>query len=102
MFGQTAERRLPMIRKIDVERFSLTSSRPAATNDESGHPDMAEFWRSTHRARSVAELENAIQKALGKTGLMSFVQFDHGAIMRKETGRDMPKMIRLVMAIPSS
>jgi predicted lipoprotein len=92
MFGKTAERRLPMIRKIDVERFSLTSSRPfdevvAATNDEIGHPDMAEFWRSTHRARSVAEPKNAIQKALGKTGLMSFVQFDHGAMMRKERPR---------------
>src|SRR5260370_15001290 len=52
-----------------------------------GHPDITEFWRSTQQTRRV-ELESTIQKALGKTGLMSCVQFDHGAIVRKETGRE--------------
>jgi hypothetical protein len=78
-----------MISKVEVERFSLISSRPfdvvlAAINDAIGHPDMAEFWKSTHRTRTVAELESTIQKVLERTGLMSFVQFDHGAIVRKE------------------
>ncbi len=41
-----------MIRQIEVERFSLTSSKPfdqvvAALNAAIGHPDMAEFGRST-------------------------------------------------------
>src|SRR5437868_8470282 len=31
---------------------------------------------------------------------MSFVQFDHGAIVRKETGRETPRMIRLVIGNP--
>src|SRR5579871_6873147 len=31
---------------------------------------------------------------------MSFVQFDHGAIVRKATGRDKPRMVRLVMGNP--
>jgi uncharacterized protein (DUF302 family) len=31
---------------------------------------------------------------------MSFVQFDHGAILRKETGRDTPRMVRVVMGNP--
>jgi uncharacterized protein (DUF302 family) len=61
---------------------------------------MAEFWKSTHRTRTVAELESTIQKVLGRTGLMSFVQFDHGAIVRKETGRETPRMIRLVIGNP--
>ncbi len=61
---------------------------------------MAEFWRSTHRARSVAELESTIEKAVGKAGLMLFVEFDHGAIVRKETGRDTPRMIRFVIGNP--
>ncbi|MGB8888777.1 MAG: DUF302 domain-containing protein [Candidatus Korobacteraceae bacterium] len=94
-----------MIRKVDVERFSLTSSRPfdevlAAINDAIGHPDIAEFWKSTDRTRTVTELESTVQKALGRTGLMSFVQFDHGAIVRKETGGETPRMVRIVMGNP--
>jgi uncharacterized protein (DUF302 family) len=94
-----------MISKVEVARFSLISSRPfdlvlASINDAIGHPDMAEFWKLTHRTRTVAELESTIQKVLGRTGLMSFVQFDHGAIVRKETGRETPRMVRLVIGNP--
>jgi uncharacterized protein (DUF302 family) len=94
-----------MIRKIEVERFSLTSSHSfddvlAAINHAVGHPDMAQFWNSTQQARTVSELKNSIEKALGRTGLMSFVQFDHGAIVRKATGRDKPRMVRVVIGNP--
>ena len=94
-----------MISKVEVERFSLTSSRSfdevvAAINDAVGHPDMAEFWKSARQARTMGELESTIQKALGRTGLMSFVQFDHGTIVRKETGSDTPWMVRLVIGNP--
>ena len=94
-----------MISKIEVERFSLSSSKPfdqvvAALNSAVGHPDMAEFWKSTHRAQSDAELQNIIEKGLGRTGLMLFVEFDHGAIVRKGTGRDTPRMIRFVIGNP--
>jgi uncharacterized protein (DUF302 family) len=94
-----------MIRKIEVERFTLRSSKPfdqvvAALNSAVGHPDMADFWRSTDRAQSVAELQSTIQKVLGPTGLMLFAEFDHGAIVRKGTGRDTPRMIRFVIGNP--
>ena len=94
-----------MIRKIEVERFTLSSSKPfdqvvAALNSAVGHPDMAEFWKSTHRAQSNAELQNTIEKGLGPTGLMLFVEFDHGAIVRKGTGRATPRMIRFVIGNP--
>ena len=94
-----------MIRKIEVERFSLTSSRSfddvlAAINDAVGHPEMTQFWKSAQQARTVSELKNSIEKALGRTGLMSFVQFDHGAIVRKATGRDKPRMVRVVIGNP--
>jgi uncharacterized protein (DUF302 family) len=61
---------------------------------------MAEFWKSTHRAQSDAELQNTIEKGLGRTGLMLFVEFDHGAVVRKGTGRATPKMIRFVIGNP--
>ena len=94
-----------MISKIEVERFTLTSSKPfdqvvAAFNSAVGHPDMAEFWKSTHRAQSDAELQKTIEKGLGRTGLMLFVEFDHGAIVRSGTGRDKPRMIRFVVGNP--
>ena len=94
-----------MIRKIEVERFTLSSSKPfdqvvAALSSAVGHPDISEFWKSTDRAQSVAELENTIEKVLGRTGLMLFVEFDHGAIVRKGTGRATPRMIRFLIGNP--
>jgi hypothetical protein len=94
-----------MTKKIEIERFSLTSSKPfdqvvAAVNAGIGHPDMAEFARSTHEARSFAELKNAVEKGLSKAGLMLFMQLDHGAVLQKETGRDTPRIIRLLIGNP--
>ena len=94
-----------MIKKIEIERFSLTTSKQldeviAGVNAAIGHPDMAEFGRSTHEARSFAELKSAIEKGLSKVGLMLFMQLDHGAIIRKETGHETPKMIRFVIGNP--
>jgi uncharacterized protein (DUF302 family) len=94
-----------MIRKIEVERFTLNCSKPfdqvvAALNSAVGHPDMAEFWKSTRLAQSDAELQNTIEKGLGRTGLMLFVEFDHGAVVRSGTGRATPKMIRFVIGNP--
>src|SRR6266513_3156784 len=94
-----------MIKKIEVERFTLSSSKlfdqvVAALNSAVGHPDMSEFWKSTDRAQSDAELQNTIEKGLGRTGLMLFLEFDHGAIVRKGTGRATPRMIRFVIGNP--
>jgi hypothetical protein len=48
-----------MIKTIEIERFSLTTSKPfdevvACINAAIGHPDMAEFARSTHEAYSAS------------------------------------------------
>ena len=94
-----------MIRKIEMERFSLTTSKRfdeviSSVNAAIGHPDMAEFGRSTHEAHSFAELKSAVERGLSKLGLMLFMQLDHGAILRKETGHETPKMIRFVIGNP--
>lgn len=94
-----------MIKKIEIERFSLTSSKPfdqvvEAINAAIGHPDMAEFARSTHEAHSFAELKSAVEKGLSKAGLMLFMQLDHGAVIQKETGQDTPRIIRLLIGNP--
>ena len=94
-----------MISKIEVERFTLSSSKSfdqvvAALNSAVGHPNMSDFWKSTDRAQSVAELQSTIEKVLGRTGLMLFAEFDHGAIVRKGTGRATSRMIRFVIGNP--
>ena len=94
-----------MTRKIEIERFSLTTSKAfndviAGVNAAIGHPDMTEFGRSTHEARSFAELKSAVEKGLSKAGLMLFMQLDHGAVLQKETGQDTPRIIRFLIGNP--
>src|SRR5713226_535553 len=92
-------------RKIEMERLSMTSSKPfeavvAALRAAIGHPDMGEFLKATLSARTFADLESAVQKSLGRTGLMKFMELDLGAVLRKETGDDTPKIMRFVIGNP--
>jgi uncharacterized protein (DUF302 family) len=94
-----------MIAKIEVERFSLTSPRPfdevlAAIKGAVGNPDMVDFAKTTSAARTFAELESAVRKGLGRIGLMLFMELDQGAVIRKETGMDTPKIVRLIIGNP--
>ena len=94
-----------MIKKIEIERFSLTSSKPfdqvvAALDASIGHPDMADFARSTHEAHSFAELKSAVEKGLSIAGLMLFMKLDQGAVVQKETGQNTPRITRLLIGNP--
>src|SRR5271168_4285972 len=94
-----------MIRKVEMERFTVTSSKPfdaviAAIKASIGHPNTAELWQATQRATTAAELEAAIQPVLGESGLMQFVEFDHGMIVRKGTENHTSRIIRLVIGNP--
>jgi len=48
----------------------------------------------------IAVLVHVFFFALGRTGLMLFVEFDHGAGVRSGTGRATPRMIRFVIGNP--
>jgi uncharacterized protein (DUF302 family) len=93
------------IRNIEIERFSVTSSKPfevvvAAIKASVGQPDMVEFARSIRGEGSFAELERAVQAGLSKLGLMLFMELDQGAILRVESGRETPKIVRLLIGNP--
>lgn len=93
------------IRKFEVDRFSVTSSRPfdavvAALKAGVGRLDLAAFANVSKSPGTFAELEDVINRDMGKTGLMLFLEFDHGAVLRKETGIDKPKIVRLVIGNP--
>ena len=94
-----------MIRKTEMERFTVTSPKPfdvvlAGIKASVGHPNMELLWQAVQRATTGAELDAAIQPTLGKTGLMQFVEFDHGMVIRKGTERCTSKMVRLVIRNP--
>jgi uncharacterized protein (DUF302 family) len=93
------------IRKIEIERLTVISSKPFGTvvaelEAAIGHPDMAEFTKAIADARTFAELESVVKRGLGRTGLMLFIKFDLGAILRTETGLETPKIVRLVIGNP--
>jgi uncharacterized protein (DUF302 family) len=95
----------PLIRRVELERFSLTTSKPLdqvveALNAAIGHPNIKEFWESAHRAKSMAELESIVQKSVGSAGLMLFLEFDHGSVVRKDTRSDAPRISRFLIGNP--
>ena len=93
------------IRRINVERFSVISSKSfedtvAALKAAIGQPDMAKFLTAIEHAQTFTELEHAVQRSLGSSGLMIFMEMNSGAVLRKETGMGTPKIIRFLIGNP--
>ncbi len=93
------------IAKVEVERFSLTSSKPfdtvvAALKSAVGQPNIPDFFKETRATTSFPDLERVVKSGLGRTDLMLFAEFDLGDILRRETGSKTPKIIRLVVGNP--
>jgi uncharacterized protein (DUF302 family) len=93
------------IRTFGIERFSITSAKPfdeviTAVRTGVGRLDMVEFAKASRGTGTFNELEIVINKNPGKTGLMLFLELDHGAVLRKESGRATPKIIRFVIGNP--
>ncbi len=68
---------------------------------------MSETSQEKNRALVLEAFETLFNKrdyaaadGLGRTGLMMFMKFDHGAILRKETGLDTPKIVRFLIGNP--
>ncbi|HLG84331.1 MAG TPA: DUF302 domain-containing protein [Bradyrhizobium sp.] len=93
------------IAKIEVERFSLTSSKSfdavvAALKSAVGQPNMVEFFTVTRATDSFADLERVVRSGLGRTDLMLFAEFDLGDILLRETASKTPRIIRFVVGNP--
>ena len=93
------------IKRFEIERVSVTSSMPfeavvAALKDALGQLDLVEFAKVSKQAGTFTELKEVIDRNPGKTGLMLFLELDHGAVLRKETGLTTPKIVRLVIGNP--
>jgi uncharacterized protein (DUF302 family) len=91
------------VKQVEVERFSLTTSRPfesvvSALKAGIGQLDLAAFASASKSSGTFAE--EVINRNLEETALMLFLEFDHGAVVRKETGLAKPKIMRLVIGNP--
>jgi uncharacterized protein (DUF302 family) len=92
-------------RRVEIQRVSVTTSKAFeavvdALNAAIGHPDLAQLRQISEGSGSFAELKGAIDRALGEADLMLFTKFDLGAVLRKESGRDSPKIVRLLVGNP--
>jgi uncharacterized protein (DUF302 family) len=91
--------------QISVQRFSIVSRNPfehvvTKVGATIGHPDMSVFTKDVTAAKTFAEVEQVVHKAIGPSGLMEFVRFNIGEILRKESGTEMPRILRLVVGNP--
>jgi uncharacterized protein (DUF302 family) len=94
------------IEKVEIERFSLTSSKPfdivvAAFKSAVGQPDIVEFFKETRATTSFADFSRVVERGLGRTGLMLFAEFDLGDVLRRELGSsETPRIRRFVVGNP--
>jgi uncharacterized protein (DUF302 family) len=92
-------------KEIKVERFSITSPKPLgeivkALEGSVGHPNMNTFMSDVISAKSLTDLEKVVQAATGASGLMQFMRFDLGEIVRKERGDSVPRSLRYLIGNP--
>jgi len=92
-------------KRITVERMVVISSQPfervvAKLEASVGHPDMQAFARAVAASKSYAELERVVHETTGPSGLMEVARFDIGEVLRKESGGQSPKILRLVLGNP--
>ena len=84
---------------------ALTSSKSfekalAAVDAAVGHPDFNEFRSKLGSTTTYAAMEKTIREVIGPSGLMEFIRFDHGEILRKESGKGTARIVRLVVGNP--
>ncbi len=93
------------INQFIVDRLSVISSRPfadvvAAIEAAVGHPDMGAFSKDLASANNLQELEKTVHAAIGPSGFMEFMRFDHGRFLEISRGVKGPKILRLVVGNP--
>ena len=92
-------------KEINVQRFSVTSSKGfrnvvAAIEVAVGHPDMRAFAEKVSTAKTFPEMEKFVRDAIGTSELMEFTRMDLGAFLRKRTGKESWRNLRLIVGNP--
>ncbi|HET9400242.1 MAG TPA: DUF302 domain-containing protein [Candidatus Acidoferrales bacterium] len=93
------------ITRTEVEHFTVISSRRFENVVDSfraavGQPDMLQFSKATAGAKTFAEFKKVVEKGLGRTDLMIFLELDQGAVLQKESGEGGQKIVRFITGNP--
>jgi len=62
--------------------------------------ELPKFFKAMSAAKLFPHLERVVQSPVGRTGLMLFAEFELGAVLRRETGLETPKIIRFLVRNP--
>ena len=65
-----------------------------------GHPDMRSFPKEMVAAQDETELAEIVNRATGPAGLMLFMRFDLGEVLRKEQGSSARQHLRYLIGNP--
>ena len=103
--GTKGEAKHMSVREVQVQRVTLVSSEPfdtvvARIDAQIGHPDMAAFREKFSAAQNEAEMKSVIDPVTKPNGIMEFTRFDLGEVLRKESGADTPRILRIVAGNP--
>jgi uncharacterized protein (DUF302 family) len=93
------------VQEVHVQRVSVFATAPfdevvARIDAAIGHPDMVEFRKSFSSARNLDEMKQVVNPVTPPNGLMEFVRFDLGEVLRKENGTSQPRILRIVAGNP--
>ena len=88
-----------------MQRLIVLSSKPfeavvAAFEAALGHPNVGAFQSAMGAAKTFAELEGIVHQAQGPSGFIEFIRFNLGVVLRKESGRSAPKILRFIIGNP--
>ena len=93
------------VREIQVQRVTVISSDPfdevvARIDAQIGHTDLLEFQRKLSAARNEAEMKKIVDPVAQPNGIMELARFDLGDVLRKESGSNRPRILRIVAGNP--
>ena len=92
--------------RINVERVCYVSRKPFrevvhVLEAGIGHPNMNELWQDLFSAKTVSKVDEIMRQAVGPSGLIEFLRFNHGDIVHKGKVGSAPGNVRLVVGNPS-
>jgi uncharacterized protein (DUF302 family) len=93
-------------KQLNVERVSYVSRKSfrevlAVLDAAVGHPNMEELRRNIFNAKTVSEVDEIMRSSVGSSGLIEFLRFNHGEVVHKDRGGNVPRIVRLVVGNPS-
>jgi uncharacterized protein (DUF302 family) len=108
---ENSERSIPVnqqnksIRQIQIQRTGVISQKPFKEvldkfSQSIAHVDLNDFHKGLIKARSADDLIDFVKESTGDSGLMEFVRFDSGEVLRKDLNGATHNSIRMLVGNP--